>query len=334
MAESRLMWTESETGTPKLVERPQEPRMPSVDETIQRNDKQAAQQLQQQYKQAKTIIDRQIAQGRQAILNQYEIRRNDMKRKYDAETDPKRKQTILDQTMSARSQTEAKIQALVDKHAPENQELDARMQAEVQKLTQQAQMRNTRLQAVRDLTTSGIITDPAVAQQAEYKAAYGVTIPLSRFKQQGPSPEQKKAQLVRDIRSLDARLKQFTPSEKGWLLTTRSKIIDPSTGEERTLKKENPEDAQIIATMDALDTARNDMIKELQSIYIAQSPTLRKKLEDIQRFRDAKKIIANGGNLNIEGSIRKKIGEQSKGKKPATDYSSMSNEELRAIAGR
>lgn len=312
MAESRLMWTKSATGTPKLVERSQEVRMPSVDEVIERNDKQATQQLQQGYKQAQGLIDRQIAQGRQAILNQYEIRRNDMRRKYDAEVDPKRKQSILDQTMSAKSQAMAKIQALTDKHAPEKQDLDARMQAEVQKLTQQAQVRSTRLQAIRDLVASGIITDPAVVQQAEYKAAYGVDVPLSRFKQQGPTPEAKKAQLVRDIRTIDARLKKFTPSEKGLFLTSRSKIIDPFTGKERTLKKENPEDAAIIEDMNELNRVRGVMLDELQSIYISENPALRKDIEDTQRFRDAVKIANSGGHQNIETSIRKQIGKPTK----------------------
>ena len=297
---------------------PQEPRMPSIDEVIEQNNEQAAQRLQQQYKQAKGLIDKQIEYGRQAILNQYEIKRIDMKRKHSAEADPKRKQAILDQTLSVKSQTEAKIQALTDKHAPENQELDARMQAEVQKLTQQAQMRSVRLQAIRDASSAGIITDPAVVQQAEYNAAYGVTIPLSRFKSQSPSPKERKAQLATDIRSLTNRLERFSPSEKHWHGTTRSTFVDDTTGEERTLDQNDPNDAVIIENMKALSTARDDMVKELQSIYIAESPTLRKQLEDIQRYRDAKKIAANGGSLNIEGSIRKQIGEQNKGKKTIT----------------
>lgn len=293
--------------------------MPSVDEVIEQNNKQAAQQLQQQYKQAQGLIDRQIAQGRQAILNQYEIRRNDMKRKYDAEADPKRKQTILDQTMSARSQTMAKIQALMDKHAPEKQNLDTQMQAEVQKLTRQAEIRNTRLQAIRDLTASGIITDPAVVQQAEYKAAYGVDIPLARFKQQGPSPEAKKAQLVRDIRNLDASLERFTPGQAGLFRNIipggkpfraiKPTYIDPVTGEERKLEPDDPGDAAIISQMNNLLKAREDLRSQYQNIILMENPSFRAAIEKTQRFNAAKKQVTGKAGGHIEASIRKQIGK-------------------------
>jgi protein-tyrosine-phosphatase len=302
-------------------------RIPSIDETIERNDKQASQRLQQGYKQAKGLIDRQIAQGRQAIENQYKFKHADMKRKYQAAVragDIKGAQRLTDQIQSFRSQAMAKIQALNDKHAPENQELHARMQAEVQKLTQQAQMRNTRLQAIRDAVSAKIITDPAVAQQAEYNAAYGVIIPLSRFKAQSPSPEQKKAQLKRDIQSINNRLEQFTPGQTGsWLNIipggkpfedVKPVIVDPFTGEKRKLDSKNPEDAQIIEDMHGLNTAREGMIKEYQDILITENPAIAKEIKDTQRWKDAEKISANGGRLNIEGSIRKTIGEQNKGK--------------------
>ena len=322
MPDSRLMWTESETGTPKLVERPQEPReseIPSIDEVIEQNDKQATQQLQQQYKQAQGLIDRQIAQGRQAILNQYEIRRSDMRRKYDAETDPKRKQSILDQTMSAKSQAMAKIQALNDKHAPEKQELDTQMQSEVQKLTQQAGMRNFRLQTIRQLVQDGSM-DPIKAKKAEYKM---IGIDWAPPRQQQTS-KARKTQLVTDIRNIDARLKQYTPGQTGsWLNIipggkpfedVKPIIVDPFTGEERKLDPKNEEDAQIIEDMRNMNVARENMINELQDIYIAENPALAKQIKDTQLFKDAAKIVANGGRLNIEGSIRKKIGEQNKGK--------------------
>lgn len=319
MPDTRLMWTESATGTPKLVERPQEPReseIPSVDEVIERNDKQAAQQLQQGYKQAQGLIDRQVAQGRQAILNQYEIRRNDMRRKYDAESDPKRKQAILDQTMSAKSQAMAKIQALMDKHAPEKQDLDAQMQAEVQKLTRQAEIRSTRLQAIRDLVASGIITDPAVAQQAEYKAAYGVDIPLARFKPQGPTPEAKKAQLVRDIRNLDASLERFTPGDPGkglFNLAEKAKYTDPSTGEERKLNPKNPEDAVIIGQMNNLIKAREDLRSQYQNIILMENPSFRAAIEKTQAYNAAKNIYSGKSDAikggSIEASIRKQVGK-------------------------
>jgi hypothetical protein len=300
----------------------QEPRVPSVDEVIERNDKQTVQQLQQGYKQAQGLIDRDIANGRQAILNQYEIRRNDMKRKYDAETDPKRKQAILDQTMSAKSQAMAKIQALMDKHAPEKQELDAQMQAEVQKFQQSVQTRNTRLQAIRDAAAAGIITDPAVVQQAEFNAAYGVTIPLDKFKQpKGPSPEAKKAQLVRDIRNLDNSLKRFTPGDPGkgvFNLASKAKYVDPVTGEERKLNPNDPGDAAIIGQMNNLVKAREDLRKQYQNIILMENPSFRAAIEKTQRFDDAKKIYSGKNNTtkggSIEASIRKQAGEQNKGK--------------------
>lgn len=323
MADTRLMWIESETGTPKLVERPQESReseMPSVDDVIQRNDKQAAQQLQQGYKQAQGLIDRQITQGRQAILNQYQIRRNDMKRRYDAETDPKRKQSILDQTMSAKSQALAKIQALVDKHAPEKQDLDAQMQAEVQKMQQFVQQRNARIQYTRQLVQGGFM-DPIQAKKAEYKS---IGINWTPPKQQQTS-EQKKAQLIRDIRTIDARLKKFTPAQAGAFRniipggkpfrSTKAVYTDPFTGEERKLDPKNPKDAQTIEEMHELNRVRKDMLGELQGIYISENPALGKNIEDTQRFQDAIKIANNGGHQNIETSIRKKIGEQNKGKR-------------------
>ena len=302
----------------------EERKIPPIDETIQQNDEQAVQQLKQQYKQVQGLMDSQIASGRQAILNQYKIRRSDLERKYKAAADPKQKQSILDQTMSVRSQTMAKIQALMDKHAPEKQKLDATMQARMQEMAQEAKERNARLQVVRDLYASGIIPDPALVQQAEYKAAYGVTIPLNEFRQNVPSSRQKKAQLTTDIRNINARLRRFTPGKAGsWLniipggksfKDTKAIFMDPYTNEERELDPDNEKDKIIIDQMIDLKRIRDEKVNEYQNILIEENPAAKKEIEDVQRYNDAKKIAANGENLNIEESIRKTVGDQNKGK--------------------
>jgi hypothetical protein len=303
--ESRLMWVESESGVPKLVERPQAPapsEIPSVDDIIQMNDRQSVKQLQTQFKQTESQIDQQISYERQAILNQYEIKNADMKRRYDA-APAEKKQAILDQTLSFKSQALAKIQAINDKYAPAKDNLNKTLEAEMQKISQAAQIRNFRLQTVRQLVQAGHM-DATHAKQAEYKL---VGIDWRPPK----SSRSEKAQLVTDIGNLDKMLERFTPGDTGegiFNLRTKPTYLDPVTGETRKLNPKNEADAAIIGQMNNLIKAREDLRKKYQQTLLMENPSFRAAIEKNEQFRKAKAAHMSGTG-NIETAVRQEVGK-------------------------
>jgi hypothetical protein len=285
--------------------------IPSVDNIIKTNDENRARQLQAQFSQAEGGINRQIGYETQAITRQYEIKRADMRRKYDA-ADPEKKKSILDQTHSLRSQTMAKLQAINDKYTPAKDELGKTLEIEMQKIAQENQQRNFRLQNIRQLVQAGHM-DATEAKKAEYKL-----IGINWQPPKTASPEAKKAQLVRDIKTIDARLAKFTPGDSGegiWNLKSNPKYVDPFTGEERKLNPKNENDALIIKDMRNLNIARTDLINELQNTLISENPTIKARLDRINQFKTASEQAKNGGRSNIETAIRNEIGNQNKNKR-------------------
>lgn len=289
MADTRLEWVD-QGGIPKLVEKTQTPAVeeqPSVDTVIQQNDKQTLRQLQQQFSQASGIIKQQIDDGRRAILNQYEIKRTDMKRQYDAEVDPKRKQSILDQTLSLKSQVMGKIKALDDEFLPANRELETTMNNEMQKIQQASQQRDFRLQTIRQLVQAGSM-DPVKAKQAEYKMIGIDWEPPSR-----QSPTTQLSELRAKITDIDKVLKRYTPSKSGegvFTIGRKATYVDPITGEKRKLDPGKPEDQTIITQMDSLAEEGRLARSQHQAILLA-SPEFRTYAEKKAIWDDAKAVV-------------------------------------------
>ena len=274
--------------------------MPSVDELIQQRDKQSTQRLQQQFGQANSVIDQEFNYGRQAIMDQYQIVDKEQRRQYNAERDPKRKAAIKERMHGIVAQYEGKLKTLDNKFLPDRQKLETAMKAETQKMQQANAQRDFRLQTIRQLTQMGTITDPALAQQAEYKAL-GIDIPIAELRPKS-SPEQKKASLVRDIKNLDATLKRFTPekertlSDIRWWGKKNAKIVDPLTGEERKLSPKDEGDKAIIGQMNALAERREQLRGEFQNLLMQEDPRYRQTVQDQQDRKRAKDIyMGNGG---------------------------------------
>ena len=179
-----MKWVEVD-GRRTLINNPDyTARVPSVDKLIQRADNQAIKQLQQQFAQAESQIKQRHNDEIKALSNQYNIRRADMKRKWDAARavkDYAKANSILDQQYSFKSQCEAKVQALNDKYHSAKRELKTTFDTETQKMRSGIEQRNLRIQTIRQLVAEGTITDPAVALQAEYKL-FGIDIPLSALR--------------------------------------------------------------------------------------------------------------------------------------------------------
>jgi len=305
MPDTRLEWT-NQDGTPKLVERVQTPvpvnnEPPSVDMIIQQQDKQTIQRLQQQFNQASGVIKQQVDDEKQAILNQYLIRNADMKRKYDAETDPQRKQSILDQTLSIKSQVTGKIQELNDKFLPANRELETVMNTEMQKVQQASAQRDFRLQTIRQLVQAGNM-DPIQAKKAEYKMMGIDWEPPAR-----QSPTTQLSELRARIAGMNSELKRYTPATSGAGILTLAKkatYLDPMTGETRNLDPFKSEDRAIITQMDALAKERNTTMMQHQALLMA-SPEFRTYAEK-KAIWDAAEATMTGkdtGKLPLKESI-------------------------------
>jgi uncharacterized protein (DUF1015 family) len=78
----------------------------------------AAQQLKQQFDRAAGEIKLQIDDEQRAINNQFRIRQQAMRVKFDAERDPQKKSAIEKQMADIKTQFEGKLQAVRDKHHP------------------------------------------------------------------------------------------------------------------------------------------------------------------------------------------------------------------------
>ena len=310
MPDTRLEWT-NQDGTPKLVERVQTPvpvnnEPPSVDMIIQQQDKQTIQRLQQQFNQASGVIKQQVDDEKQAILNQYLIRNADMKRKYDAETDPQRKQSILDQTLSIKSQVTGKIQELNDKFLPANRELETVMNTEMQKVQQASAQRDFRLQTIRQLVQAGNM-DPIQAKKAEYKMMGIDWEPPAR-----QSPTTQLSELRAKITDIDKVLKRYTPSKERTLLKNKGQwwgkdtatYLDPITGETRKLDPDKPEDQNIITQMDTL--AKEGMVARAQhQALLLASPEFRTYAEKKAIWDDAQTVVTgkDTGKVPLKESI-------------------------------
>lgn len=290
-------------GTP-TQEQP-ENTIPSVDSLIQRQDKQAVQQLQQKFSQASSQIDRVANDAKQAISNQFRIRQADFRRKFNAEKDPDRKQAIEDQMLSAKSAATGKIQAIDDKHAPARRELQTAMNVEAQKLKGAAQQRRVQLQTIRQLEQANLM-DATHAKKAAYKLA---GINWEPPKQQ---IEQAKTAIETDLRGLRAIIKAYDYKPKAGMqtfgVTPYGKLTDPITGKIRKATKEDAEQIQL------LKKREGQLVENLQNLYMQSDPRFRMPIERAQQWAEASKALAGGDRSNIETAILDKLGKQNKGK--------------------
>ena len=346
MPDTRLEWIDSDSGVPKLVEKQPQQNTgtpPPVDAIIQQRDKQMLQRLQGEFSKAASAMKQQIEDDKRSIRSKHMFAEANLKRQWDAEKDPQRRQVLLNQKETMESQTLSRLADIDNKYVPTNREMKGVYDAEIQKMQRTNAQRDFRLQTIRQLTQTGVITDPYLAKQAEYKAL-GIDIPITALRPKINS-EQRRASLIRNIGTLDEMLDRFTPvrdrtlvKDKGiWWGTTGGDYIDPITGEKRKLNPKNEDDKVIIDDLNALIGQREKLRNELRSDML-QDPQFRQTLQDQEILQNAHKeylpsnSAAKGGNLEM--SITNTISKQNKGKKSTIDYSSMSDEELRAIAGR
>ena len=305
--------------------------IPSVDDIIQQRDKQIMQQLQQRHSQVAGDIKQRSEDEKRSIRSRHAFAVANLKRQYDAEKDPGRKQTILNQKKTLEFQSMSKLTDIDNKYLPENRELETAMKIEMQKIQQANTKRNFRLQTIRQLTQAGVITNPYLAQQAEYKAL-GIDIPLSALQPQ-ESAQRQKAQMVTDIRNLDATLERYTQARiVKWGRDVKPSYLDPTTGETRKLNQKDAEDKAIIDQMDSLIQARKELRAKYQQTLLNENPAYRTAIEAQQDFSAASKTMTG---KSIQGGGLKEMGIIAKGKpkQPTIDMSSLSDEELRAIVG-
>ena len=284
--------------------------LPSVDQIIQQNDKQMMQRLQKEFTKVASEVRQQVEDDKRSIRSKHMFAEANLKRQWDAEKDPGRKQTLLNQKKTLESQTLSKLADVDNKYFPTNRSMKQAYDTEIQKLQQAAQKRDFELQVLRK--NVGNFKSNALARQAEYKAI-GIDVPLSQLEVK-PNPEQRKAMLVRDIKNLDEMLDRFTPvrdrtliKDKGiWWGTTGGDYIDPITGEERKLDPEKPEDKVIIDKMNALIEQRENLRGKLQELYL-QIPEYRQVIQDQQNRRNAKNIHLPSNSAAKGGGIKESI---------------------------
>ena len=300
--------------------------MPPADVIAQQNDKQVMQRLQQEFGKAASAVKLEMEDTKMSIRSNFKFASGDLKRQYDAERDPGRKQALFSRNETLVSQTMAKLAAVDNKFAPTNREMKGAYDAEVGKLKQAAQQRDLKLQTIRQLTTNGFITDPAIARQAEYKMLFGVDVPLSALRPpKQENPKEIKATLIRDIGNIDKLLERFTPIRERTLLKDKGiwwghaggKYVDPETREERKLNPKKPEDKAIMDDRDNLIRQQGELRKALHANMLAEDPAYGQIFRDQEDRQKAKKDYldpgAKGGS--IEGSITNTIAEQNKGKR-------------------
>jgi len=312
--------------------------IPSVDDIIQQRDKQITQQLQQRYNQVAGGIKQRSEDEKRSIRSRHAFAVANLKRQYDAEKDPGRKQTILNQKITLEYQSMSKLADIDNKYLPENRELETAMKIEMQKIQQANAKRDFEIQLIRKHTAEGRFRSNALARQAEYKAL-GIDVPLSELQPQErqQSPSAQLSQLKTKIDNIDEILTRYTPSKERtirdviWWGKSAAKIKDPLTGEERKLNPDNEEDQAIAANMDKLMEEGRTLRAQHQAILLA-SPEFRTYAEQVEVWENAKKTINGGGT---QGGGLKEMGTLAKGKpkQPTIDMSSLSDEELRAIVG-
>ena len=324
MPDTRLEWVDSGSGVPKLVEKQSQQNTgtpPPVDVIIQQRDKQMLQRLQGEFNKAASAMKQQIEDDKRSIHSKYMFAEANLKRQWDAEKDPGRKQTLLNQKKTLESQALSRLADIDNKYVPANREMKGAYDAEIQKMQWTNAQRDFRLQTIRQLTQTGVITDPYLAKQAEYKAL-GIDIPITalRPEKQGPDPKETKAALIRDIGSIDKMLERYTPGKvtnwNDWSLDRKAKYTDPETGEERKLNPKNPEDKAIIDDMTNLIKQQGKLREALHANMLAEDPRYGQIFRDQENRRNGADIFldrdAKGGGIGE--SITNAISKQNKGR--------------------
>ena len=299
--------------------------IPSAIQVTQQRDEQQAQALKREFDSEMSLIDTESNHSLRAAVNQFNIKKNRLRDKFDSERDPAKKQALEQQYLDMLSQFDGTEQGIKDKFQPQRSKLEIIRDAGMKEIQAAAEGRQKTLNDLRQLHAAGIITDPAVIRQAEFKLLLGKDIPLSAFRPQ-PNIEDRKRILKRDIGTLDAMLDRFTPirertllRDKGiWWGKTGGDYVDPITGEERKLNPKNEEDAVIIEHMTALSKKGEELRGELHSIML-QNPAYRQTLQDQEDRQKAQRQYLPGNRTekggNIEMSLTNTISKQNKNKR-------------------
>jgi len=321
MPDTRLEWV-NQDGVPKLVEKAPTQNagpIPPADVIAQQQDKQKLKMLQQEFGKAGAAVKQEMEDAKMSIRSNFKFTSGDLKRQYDAEQDPGRKQALFSRNETLVSQTMAKLAAVDNKFAPTNREMKSAYDAEVGKLQQAAQKRDFELQVLRK--NAGNFKSDALVRQAEYKAM-GIDVPLSQLEVEAkPDPKEIKATLIRDIGNIDKMLERYTPGKvtgwNDWSFDRKAKYVDPTTGEERKLNPKKPEDKAIIDDMTNLTRQQGELRKALHANMLAEDPAYGQIFRDQEdRQKAAKDYLdpgAKGGS--IEESITNTIAKQNKGKR-------------------
>jgi len=166
----RLKWDEGD-GKRTLINNPDyTARVPSVDELIRRSDRQTEQRLQQEFGKASDAVKQQVEDDKRSIRSKHMFAEANLKRQWDAEKDPQRRQVLLNQKKTMESQTLSRLADIDNKYLSQNRALENTMKAEMQKMKALNAQRDFEIQLIRKHTAEGRFRSNALALQAEYKA--------------------------------------------------------------------------------------------------------------------------------------------------------------------
>lgn len=295
---------------------------PSAIQVTQQRDEQLSQKLQRDFNSQMSLIDKQSDHDTRAASNQFKIKQNRLRDKFKGERDPAKKQALEQQMLDMWSQFEGTKQGIKDKYQPQRTKFESIRDAGVAEIQAAAAERQEVVNNLRRLETAGIITDPAVVKQAEAYLLTGEKVSLSAFRPR-PNVEQRKTNIIRDIRNIDETLERFTGARTGdefwgFSLARKARYLDPITGKERKLDPDKGDDAIIINNMRKLASKGRELRSELQGLYL-QIPEFRKTLQDQEDRQNAQRqyLPSNhtekGGSL--EASLTNTISKQNKGKR-------------------
>jgi hypothetical protein len=194
------------------------------------------------------------------------------------------------------------------------------------------------LQTLRDFAAENPV-DPALIKQYELKLL-GVDAPLSSLRPQ-PNVEQRKAQLKRDIQSLDSMLKSFTPAKAGGLryaipggrspFGKKATMTDPLTGKEVKLDPETEQGAAVISKMMGLHSQREEKLRQYQQLLL-QDPRYRAAVEGSRALQNANKIMngtkKQGGGLKETMTVAVNKDKRVRVKSPSGQTGTVTQKEL------